>query len=125
MSESCYNLKWLKITILVTALIFVFAHLPREIMSSILLKGGIDKLEHVLAYGVITFLFLISIRTSLTIRSSLLLFLVVPVFGVFDELTQTFVRRTPSVADLIADFVGVLCVLILSIIRRHWFLRRI
>jgi VanZ family protein len=109
-----FNIKWLKITILVTALLLVLTHIPQDMIPSTLRKGGIDKLEHALAYGVITLLFLISIRTSLTIRSALLLVLVVSFIGVFDEITQTFVNRTASVNDFIADIIGILCVLLFS-----------
>jgi VanZ family protein len=102
---------------------FVLTHIPQEMIPSTLQKGGIDKLEHVLAYGVITFFFLISLRTPLTMCSALLLFLVVSIIGAFDELTQILVNRTASVTDLIADIVGTLCVLIFWTVRRLWFLR--
>ena len=123
MFESYFNIKSLKTAIFVTALFFVLTHLPQHMIPSTLQIDGIDKLEHVLAYGVITFLFLISLRTSPTMRSALLLFLAVSVIGAFDELTQIFVNRTASVTDLIADIVGILCVLVFSTLRRLWFLR--
>jgi VanZ family protein len=123
MFETYFNSKWLKTAILVTALLFLFTHIPQEMIPSPLRKSGIDKLEHVLAYGVITFLFLIALRTSLTVCSALLLLVVVSVIGAFDELTQIFVNRTASITDLIADIAGILCVLIFSTVRRLWFLR--
>ena len=123
MFETYFNIKSLITAILVTAVVFLFTHLPQEMMPSTLQIDGIDKLEHVLAYGVITFLCLISLRTSPTMRSALLLFLAVSVIGAFDELTQIFVNRTASVTDLIADIVGILCVLVFSTLRRLWFLR--
>jgi len=92
-------------------------------MPSQLQKDGVDKVQHVLAYGVITFLFLISLRTSPTMLSALLLFLVVSAIGAFDEITQPFVNRTASVADLVADIVGILAVLFFSTMRRRQFLR--
>jgi VanZ family protein len=118
MLETYFYTKRLKITILVTALLFILTHIPQEMIPPTLRKGGIDKLEHALAYGVITLLFLISIRTSLTIRSALLLLVAVSVIGIFDELTQTFVNRTASVNDLIANIVGILCVLLISAVIR-------
>jgi len=118
MFETYFYIKRLKISILVTALFFVLTHIPQEMIPPTLRKGGIDKLEHALAYGVITLLFLISIRTSLTIRSALLLLLAVSFIGAFDELTQTFVNRTASVNDLIADIAGILCVLLFSAVIR-------
>ena len=77
--------------VLFTAAVLVFTHLPQEAIPSPLQKDGVDKLQHVLVYGVITFLFLISLRTSPTMLSALLLFLVVSAIGAFDELTQPLV----------------------------------
>ncbi len=123
MFETRFNIKSLTTAILFTAAVLVFTHLPQEKMPSPLQKDGVDKLEQVLVYGVITFLFLISLRTSPTILSALLLFLVVSAIGAFDELTQLFVNRTASVTDLAADIVGILAVLFFSTMRRRQFLR--
>jgi len=123
MFEIRFNIKSLTTAILFTAAVLVFTHLPQETMPSLLQKDGVDKLQHVLAYGVITFLFLISLRTSPTILSALLLFLAVSVIGAFDEITQPFVNRTASVTDLVADIVGILVVLFFSTMRRRRFLR--
>jgi len=108
MFEIRFNIKSLITAILFTVAVLVFTHLPQETMPSSLQKDGVDKIEHVLAYGVITFLFLISLRASPTILSALLLFLAVSVIGAFDEITQPFVNRTASVTDLVADIVGIL-----------------
>ena len=108
MFETYFNIKSLTTAILFTAAVLVFTHLPQETVPSSLQKDGVDKLQHVLAYGVITFLFLISLRTSPTMLSALLLFLAVSVIGAFDELTQSFVNRTASVTDLVADVAGIL-----------------
>jgi len=123
MFEIRFNIKSLTTAILFTAAVLVFTHLPQEIMPSLLQKDGVDKLQHVLAYGVITFLFLISLKTSPTILSALLLFLALSVIGAFDELTQPFVNRTASVTDLVADIVGILAVLFFSTMRRRQFLK--
>ncbi len=123
MFEFRFNIKSLTTAILFTAAVLVFTHLPQETMPSSLQKDGVDKLQHVLAYGVITFLFLISLRTSPTVLSALLLFLVVSVVGAFDELTQPLVSRTASIVDLVADIVGILFVLFFSTMRRRQFLR--
>ena len=118
-----FNIKWLATAILFTAAVLVFSHLPQEAMPSPLQKDGVDKLEHVLVYGVITFLFLISLKTSPTMLSVLLLFLAVSAIGAFDELTQLFMNRTASVTDLAADIVGILAALFFFTVRRREFLR--
>ncbi len=122
MFETRFNTKLLTTAILVTAAVLVFTHLPQETIPSPLQKDGVDKLEHVVAYGAITFLFLISFRTSPTMLSALLLFLVITVIGAFDELTQPFVNRTASVTDLAANIVGILSALLFFTVRRQWFL---
>ena len=122
MFETHFNIKLLTTAILVTAAVLVFSHLPQETIPSPLQKDGVDKLQHVFAYGVITFLFLISLRTSPTMLSALLLFLAITVIGAFDELTQPFMNRTTSVTDLAADIVGILSALLFFTVRRQWFL---
>ena len=122
MFETRFDIKLLTTAILFTSAVLVFSHLPQKTMPSPLQKDGVDKLQHVLAYGVITFLFLISLRTSPTMLSALLLFLAVSVIGAFDELTQPFVNRTASVTDLAANIVGILSALLFFTVRRQWFL---
>ena len=120
MLETYFHIKLFIIAILFTAAVLVCTHLPQDAMPSPLQKDGIDNIEHVLAYGVITFLFQISLRTSLTMLSALLLFFAVSVIGIFDELTQLFVNRTASVTDLLADIVGILIVLSFFVVRRRF-----
>jgi len=71
---------------------------------------GFDKLEHVLAYGAITLLFILSLRTSAALLSALFLFLAILGVAAVDELTQPIVHRTASLADWLADTAGVLVV---------------
>ena len=123
MFETRFNIRSLTTAILFTAAVLVFTHLPQETMPSPLQKDGVDKLQHVFAYGVITFLLLISFRTSPTMLSALFLFLVISAIGAFDEITQLFVNRTTSVTDLAANIVGILAALFFFTVRRLWFLR--
>ena len=123
MFETRFNIKLLTTAILLTATVLIFTHLPQETMSSPLQQDGYDTVQHFLAYGVITFLFLIAIRTSPTIFSALLLFLVVSAIGALDELTQLFVGRTASVTDLVADIVGILAALCFVTVRGRRSLR--
>ena len=123
MFETRFNTKLLTTAILVTAIVLILTHIPKEAIPSQLQENSPDKLYHVVAYGVITFLFLISFRTSPTMLSALLLFLAVSVIGAFDELTQPFVNRTASVTDLAANIVGILSALLFFTVRRQWFLR--
>ncbi len=118
-----FNIKWLVLAVTFTAIVLILTHIPKEAIPSQLQENSPDKLQHVVAYGTITFLFLISLRTSPTMLSALLLFLVVSAIGAFDEITQLFVNRTASVTDLVADIVGILFVLFFSALRSREFLR--
>ena len=123
MFKARFNIKLLTTAILFTAVVIVFTHLPQETIPPLLQKGGFDTLQHFLAYGVITYLFLITLKTSPTMLSALLLFFVVSAIGAFDELTQPFVGRTASVTDLVADIVGMLAALCFVTVRGRRFQR--
>ena len=123
MIENHFNTKSLKNAILVTVVVLVLTHIPQAMMPSSLGEDGIDKLEHVVAYGVIAYLFLISLRGAPTVRSALLLCFAVSLIGAFDELTQPFVNRTASVTDLAADVVGILSAVILFAVKRQRLMR--
>lgn len=118
MFETYFKKKLLKAAILVTVLFIVLTHIPQEMIPLTLQKGHIDKLEHVLAYGVITYLFLISLRKPLSISSAVVIFAFISVIAAFDELTQIFVNRTASITDFIADIIGIIGILIFSTVRR-------
>ncbi len=85
-------------------------------MPSQLQVIGLDKLAHVSVYGAITFLFILSLRISPTMLSASLLFLAILGVGAIDELTQPFVNRTASLADWLANIIGIFTVLLFSII---------
>ncbi len=123
MIENHFNTKQLTIAILAATAVLVLTHIPQAMMPSSLGKDGIDKLEHVVAYAVIAYLFLISLRGKPILRSVLLLCCAVSLFGAFDELTQPFVNRTASVTDLAADIVGILSALILFAVKRQRLMR--
>ncbi|MBC8216959.1 MAG: VanZ family protein [Planctomycetes bacterium] len=82
-----------------------------------------DKPVHFLAYGIITFLFVISLKKSPTVLSVLFVFLAISVIGAVDELTQPFVGRTASIVDLAADILGIFTILLVSTVRRRRSLR--
>jgi len=68
MIKARFKIRWLATAIIFTAGVFLLSHLPQGTMPSALEKDGIDKPEHFLAYGIMTFLFLLSLRSSLTMR---------------------------------------------------------
>ena len=84
-------------------------HLPQDVVLRSLKSleiRGLDKIEHILAYGTIAYLFALSLKKP----SALLLcflWLGISTMGVADELTQSFVGRTASLADFMADVIGI------------------
>jgi len=91
-------------------LVFV-THLPQEIIPDRLEVSGLDKLEHVVAYGVITLLFILSVKNSFSLFSAVILFFSISAFGAIDELTQPFVNRVASPIDWLADIIGIIVAL--------------
>jgi len=117
--KNYFDIKWLVIAVTFTATVFIFTHIPQRLMPSQMQERGADKLLHFLVYGVITFLFIISLKSSLSMFSVFLLFFFILVIGIFDEITQPLVNRQASIADLLADITGVIAVLLLFIGRKH------
>lgn len=110
-SNTYFNPKWLIVAVTFTATVVFLTHIPQEAMPSQLQVNGLDKLVHTLAYGVITFLFILSLRTSPRLLSASLLFVAILGIGVIDELTQPFVHRTASLADWLANVMDIVTVL--------------
>ncbi len=106
-----FNIKWLIIAVVFSATVVFLTHLPKEAIPCGLQISGLDKLAHALAYGAITFLFLLSLRSSLSLLSASLLLFAIMSGGAIDELTQSFVNRTTSIADWFADVIGIIIAL--------------
>jgi len=109
------DIKWLVIALAFTTIVMVLTHIPQELMPSQLQKKDLDKLQHIVAYGIITFLFNLSLKNSPSILSALLLFIAILAIGITDEITQPFVHRQASLSDLAADVIGIILALLLMI----------
>jgi len=118
MAKPTFNLKWLTIATLFTAIVLLLTHIPQDVMPSGLQVSGLDKLAHALAYGAITILFVVSLRDRFSLLSAAALFFAISALGAVDELTQPLVNRTASPFDWLADLVGVTSVLLLFYITR-------
>jgi len=110
-----FNLKWLTIATLFTAIIVLITHIPLEIIPERLQISGLDKIEHIVAYGTITFFFMISLRNRLSLLSAVILFLCISVLAAADELTQHLVNRVASPIDWLADIIGISIVLLIFV----------
>ena len=119
--DNYFDIKWLVVAVTFTATVILLTHIPQEFMPSQLQKSGLDKFQHVVASGVITFLFIFSLKISPYMLLSLLVFFALLVIGMADEVTQPLVNRQASYADLAADVFGIVTVLLLSVVRKRRF----
>ena len=108
-----HRLNYMRFTLAVifSAFAVVLTHLPESAIPFRLEVNGFDKLAHALAYGVITFLFLLSFKTSFTLRSVMLLLFAIISGGAMDELTQPLFIRIASLDDWLANIVGIIVAL--------------
>ena len=110
-----FHIKWLILAVTFTATVILCTHIPQEFMPSKLQKSGLDKFQHIVAYGIITFLFVLSLKISLSLPSALLFFFFILAISIFDEVTQPLVGRQASITDLVADVTGIAAALLLSV----------
>jgi len=118
---SIFNIKWLIAAVIFTAIVLLLTHIPKEVIPPRLQENSHDKLHHVVAYGAITFLFILSVKVSSTPFLFSLLFFAVLAVGIVDEVTQPLVNRTASLADIVANVIGIVMVLLLSIVGKRQF----
>lgn len=104
---------WL-LTGLYWAFIFTLTHLPPRVVHP---PTGRDKIYHMSAYGVLGMLLFATLQASgWTLRQSCIGVLGIGmVYGVIDELTQPYFRRSAEVADWFADVVGLLTALLICL----------
>jgi VanZ family protein len=110
MFKPFFNTKWLIVAVVFTAIVIFFTHIPQDVVPKQLQVNGLDKIEHVLSYGVITFLLVLSLK-SFSLLSALIFFIAISTFSGVDELTQPFVNRTADPIDWLADIIGIVVVL--------------
>lgn len=116
-----FNIKWLVLAVTFTTIVLILTHIPQELMPSKLQESGLDKLQHVMAYGAITFLFILSLKNSPSMLSALLVFFTLLAIGIVDEVTQPFVNREASLTDLTANVIGIVTVLLFSVVSKRRF----
>ncbi len=116
-----FEIKWLALAVTFTATVILCTHIPQEFMPSKLSQSGLDKIQHIVAYGTITFLFTLSLKSSPSMLSSLLVFFALLVIGIADEATQPLVNRQASFADLVANITGIAAVLLFQMIGKRRF----
>lgn len=114
-----FEIKRLILVITFTAIVILCTHIPQQFMPSQLQKSGLDKLQHIIAYGAITFLFILSLKNSLSLYTASLLFFAISLISIIDEITQPLVNRQASLTDVTADVIGILTILLFSIVGKR------
>ena len=107
MTSKYINSKWLTAFAIVLILIIVLTHIPQSIISYHINITHFDKLLHVLSYGILGYLLFCSLKLRSKLVSFWVVILVVAVIAGLDELTQPLVQRCASIADWLADCIGV------------------
>lgn len=101
--------------------LFTLTHIPRLTPPPELPIN--DKLSHFLGYGLLTVLFMMARATSVPLRAAVYLqtFVILAVYGIFDELSQILAGRSCELMDWVADLAGIACGLVgIAVISALW-----
>lgn len=102
-----FEVRWLTVAVAALLTVLTLTHIPQEMMPKPLQVHLLDKAEHTVAYGILAFLFLLSLRRPPGVKAMLAILLVGMLVGALDELTQPWVNRIASWLDFAADVIGI------------------
>jgi len=110
--ERNYNVVWL-VTASYMLIIFILSSMPYP-PQPLPSKGGITFIEHVIEFGILGFLLLISFRVKTTVRKAAILAILISIlYGISDEIHQAFVPgRYSDIVDVLADSVGAIIAIV-------------
>jgi len=111
---SKFSKKRLAVALFAMAGLLILTHIPPKYMPDGLDRFDLDKILHILAYGVLTALMIMAIKPPRTWSLRLGLIVMLLVLAIADETTQAFVGRCTSNADLMADIIGMFIAMTLS-----------
>lgn len=111
--------KRLILALLALITLLIFTHIPQKNMPYQFGRLNRDKVVHVIAYGILTTLFILAIRPPRRWVSYACLLAVFIVIAALDERTQAYVGRTVSSMDWAANIVGVLTTMIISLLLKR------
>jgi VanZ family protein len=108
------------VALLSLVVVIGLTHIPQDVLSRVFHANPYDKVEHVVAYGVVaTFLFL-SLRRPVYLPLFLMMLAALAAIGALDELTQPLVNRQASIFDYAGDLAGVGLACSVLLVRRLW-----
>ena len=136
--KDMFDPRWLVAAVLCAAGVLGLTHIPGEYMPTCVQVHSLDKVEHVVAYGLIALCFMLSLRprpigqpdgqtTEKACRGAawrrpwllpVILLLALAMVGALDELTQPLVNRTCDPWDFAADLTGVTAVGAVFLLKR-------
>ncbi len=111
---------WLIAWLVSLGTVLTLTHIPQAAMPEFLSEHMLDKIEHVLAYGLIAFLFLLSLPEGSRPTTFVIGLVGLAVIGAVDEITQPFVNRVASVGDYAADVIGILLAVAIFLVKRRF-----
>jgi VanZ family protein len=106
MKPAYIRFAWLFSAVAVATVVLVLTHLPPRMLPKFLPGGNFDKLEHFVAYGVMSFLSLMAIKDIGRIQTILLVIAGIILIGGIDELTQPWAGRSCDILDWFSDLAG-------------------
>jgi VanZ family protein len=107
MSQSIFRPWWTAAAGLSLVGVLALTHIPGPDVPEVLQAGGLDKLEHIAAYGLIASFFLLSLKRPARPALLLLGLAALAGIGALDETTQPLVQRTASLTDYACDLAGI------------------
>jgi len=103
-----FNKKFLILFIAAICVLLCLTHIPQDKMPEDLGMFNFDKLLHMVAYFGLTLLLFLAVRPGRGASFWLPAFALLLVLGAVDEYTQSFVGRSASTADWLADVIGII-----------------
>ena len=105
--RSAFHPKWLLATVLGMVGVLGLTHIPQEAIGRVLQANALDKVAHILAYGLVTTLFLLSLKRPVRPAVLVLGLVGLAVIAAVDEITQPLVNRTCDLWDYVSDLIGI------------------
>ena len=106
-TKNSTSVKWRIIAIVYFFFLVAATHTPQKRMPESLDLFGLDKILHVVAYAILTVLFMRAAGTGRPLLYRVVSVVVILGIAGIDEYTQTYVGRTCSVHDWLADIAGI------------------
>jgi len=119
MTTPSFYKKRLVLALFALIVLLFLTHIPDKSIPVDLNRFSSDKVVHVIAYGMLTALFILAIRPPRRWISYTGLLAVFLVIAALDERTQAYVGRTVSGIDWAANIVGVVTTITISLLLRR------